>query len=104
MPNDARSPITTITTLALQITRKHPEAEGLARDILTAVAQVKEAPTPRSIGSLVPRPETTYLLYCPAEGGWHTGERHGRRWVSTVEVECDLHPTHGILVPGAPEE
>jgi hypothetical protein len=44
-------------------------------------------------------PERTLLLFCPEQGGWHTGEWWEGNWVSSAEIELVLEPTHGPTFP-----
>jgi hypothetical protein len=48
----------------------------------------------------------SYLLFCPGQGGWRVGEwqRGGisGNWVSVVDFEHELAPSHIVLGPSAP--
>jgi hypothetical protein len=42
------------------------------------------------------------LLYCPEQGGWYTGEWLGGTWLSAMDAEQELRPTHWIIAPPPP--
>jgi hypothetical protein len=44
------------------------------------------------------------LLYCPEQGGWHTGEWVGPNFVSSKGMHCRLEATHLIDAPPNAEE
>jgi hypothetical protein len=48
--------------------------------------------------------ERTVLLYCPEQGGWHTGEWFEGRWVSSADIETTLEPTHWMATPPESKE
>jgi hypothetical protein len=48
-------------------------------------------------------PEHTLLLYCPQDGGWHTGVFFEGRWLDSATLTRELHPTHFTDVPPEPE-
>jgi hypothetical protein len=39
------------------------------------------------------------LLYCPKQGGWHTGVWADGRWVARIAPTIELEPTHWMLAP-----
>jgi hypothetical protein len=41
------------------------------------------------------------LLYCPAEGGWHTGLWWDGAWRLQYDIQQVLTPTHWLPVPHA---
>jgi hypothetical protein len=47
---------------------------------------------------------TTLLVYCPNEGGWHTAEWWGVKWLDAATLSHELEPTHWTTVPGNPRE
>jgi len=41
-------------------------------------------------------------LFCPEQGGWHTGIRFEGRWLAHVSTEIELRPTHWLPAPPDP--
>jgi hypothetical protein len=57
------------------------------------------------IATLAPTPDTSYLLYCPEQGGWHVGEWwnvEGGFWTAAIDTNWLLEPTHWLPVPPDP--
>jgi hypothetical protein len=42
------------------------------------------------------------LLFCPDQGGWHTGVRFEGRWLAHISTEIVLRPTHWLPAPADP--
>jgi hypothetical protein len=42
------------------------------------------------------------LLFCPDQGGWHTGVCFLGRWLAYYDTSVVLHPSHWLPVPGDP--
>jgi hypothetical protein len=42
------------------------------------------------------------LLFCPEQGGWHTGIRFEGRWLAHISTEIVLGPTHWLPAPADP--
>jgi hypothetical protein len=42
------------------------------------------------------------LLFCPEEGGWHTGIWFLGRWLAYYDTSVVLHPSHWLPVPDDP--
>lgn len=63
---------------------------------------------PQPITTLQPKPDTSYLLFCPEQGGWHTGEwwnvEGAGRWIAVIDTESELYPTHWMSAPADPSE
>jgi hypothetical protein len=50
--------------------------------------------------------ETSVLLFCPEQGGWHVGQWWGvdrARWVAVIDDAIELDPTHWMAAPADPE-
>ena len=47
-------------------------------------------------------PESRVLLFCPEQGGWHTGEWWEGEWRSSACLAEALEPTHFALLPEEP--
>jgi len=44
------------------------------------------------------------LLYCPEQGGWHTGFCFGGVWFASIDNSISLEPSHWTYVPEDPPE
>jgi hypothetical protein len=56
--------------------------------------------TPRPINTAPEHDEeTVVLLYCPEQGGWHTGVYFEGKWRLHFEVRFVLEPTHWLPAP-----
>jgi hypothetical protein len=42
------------------------------------------------------------LLFCPEQGGWHTGIWLNRRWVDYLTTQEQLYPSHWKTIPVDP--
>jgi hypothetical protein len=50
-----------------------------------------------------PREESSpLLLYCPEQGGWHTGVWFYGKWLAYIDTSIVLEPTHWTYPPTAP--
>jgi hypothetical protein len=58
-------------------------------------------PVPQPIVTAPQDRGKTLLLWCPAQGGWQTGQWSESGWVSTADDEVVLEPTHWIPSPPA---
>jgi hypothetical protein len=47
--------------------------------------------------------EMPLLLWCPDQGGWHTGVWFEHRWLDSVELDMELRPTHWMPAPPPPQ-
>ena len=45
---------------------------------------------PFPIGGAPPIDDLVLLLFCPEQGGWHTGVRFEGRWLAHVSTEIEL--------------
>jgi hypothetical protein len=43
-----------------------------------------------------------FLLWCPEQGGWHTGVWSAGRWVDSLTLSDPLEPTHWLETPPDP--
>ena len=62
-----------------------------------------DLPRPQLIATAPREPGRILLLYCPEQGGWHTGEWHEGVWTDALTRIKNLEPTHWIGVPPSPE-
>src|SRR3954452_24969869 len=49
-------------------------------------------------------PERTLLLFCPEQGGWHTGLFVEGRWLDFATLTLELEPTYWLPEPREPDE
>lgn len=59
-------------------------------------------PAPKDIETAPRALESRILLWCPDEGGWHSGEWFQGRWVSSACLTEVLEPTHWLPLPPDP--
>jgi hypothetical protein len=57
---------------------------------------------PFSIEGAPPIDDLVLLLFCPEQGGWHTGVRFEGRWLAHISTEIVLRPTHWFPAPADP--
>ena len=57
---------------------------------------------PQPIETAPREEERTLLLYCPEQGGWHTGQWWERAWRDAASLSEVLAPTHWTDPPPAP--
>jgi hypothetical protein len=48
-------------------------------------------------------PERTLLLFCPEQGGWHTGVFVEGRWLDFATLTLALEPTYWLPEPPEPD-
>ena len=94
-----------IVDIAHRIDARDPQRAELVRAIMFAVAEARLGERPRPIETAPHVPTRIFLLYCPKQGGWQTGEWYPQkdRWVSNMNMET-LHPTHWTGVPREPQQ
>ena len=44
------------------------------------------------------------LLWCPDQGGWHTGVWFGGVWFAYIDTSIALEPSHWLYLPADPPE
>jgi hypothetical protein len=60
--------------------------------------------------ALIPQPISTapqeedrpLLLFCPEQGGWHTGIWFLGKWLAYIDTSVVLSPSHWLPVPPEP--
>jgi hypothetical protein len=73
-----------------------------ALDHVDLLRAQEAAAWPQPIETLTPKPDTSYLLFCPDQGGWRVGEWwaiEGGRWIAAIDTESELYPTHWTPAP-----
>jgi hypothetical protein len=69
-----RSPFEIITNLARQTAGDHPPAAPATQVIHAALKRNPKAPEPCPMGAHPRELDRRLLLFCPEQGGWHSGE------------------------------
>ena len=67
----------------------------------TPIVRGRTYPISQITGTLK-EPEVRHLLFCPAQGGWHTGEWREGAWRRSACLTKFLEPTHFALLPEEP--
>jgi hypothetical protein len=62
-----------------------------------------EAACPRPIPSAPTDEEQPLLLFCPEQGGWHTGVCFRGIWLAYIDSCTRLSPTHWLPFPQEPD-
>jgi hypothetical protein len=61
--------------------------------------------TPEPIEAAPPFTDTSpLLLFCPEQGGLHSGVWFYGKWLAYIDSSIILHPTHWMMAPVDPEE
>jgi hypothetical protein len=61
--------------------------------------------TPEPIETAPPITDTSpLLLFCPEQGGWHSGVWFYGKWLAYIDSSIILHPTHWMMAPVDPED
>jgi hypothetical protein len=71
---------------------------------------MKDGSVPASVFALGPFPiegaprmeDLVLLLFCPEQGGWHTGVRFAGRWLAHISTKIVLRLTHSLPAPADP--
>jgi hypothetical protein len=48
--------------------------------------------------------EKSILLYCPIQGGWHTGLWVAGAWFDSISLDVELYPSHWLPTPPDPSD
>ena len=59
---------------------------------------------PRPISTAPQQEDHPLLLFCPEQGGWHTGVWFLGKWLAYIDTSVILAPTYWALVPVDPSE
>ena len=85
------------------MTSETPKARA-QRYINTAVkASAATFPRPDPVATAPRERGRMLLLYCPGQGGWHTGEWHQGEWTDALTRRKHLKPTHWMEAPPDPK-
>ena len=57
---------------------------------------------PRLISTAPESDERPLLLFCPEQGGWHTGVWFHGKWLAFIDTSVVLGPTYWLPVPPDP--
>jgi hypothetical protein len=69
------------------------------------LVQAQRAVGPQLIQTAPRQHETSILLFCPEQGGWHVGQWWGvdrARWIAVIDAAIELEPTHWMPAPAGP--
>lgn len=74
--------------------------------LLESFVTASSSNEPTLAGDFAPKPDRSYLLYCPELGGWHVGLWctliDPGRWVLAFDTMVELYPSHVVAAPGDP--
>jgi hypothetical protein len=89
--------------LVVQTGRKHSIDKRETLETLRLLQQLRAErryPPLEPIGTAPEEPGRPLLLWCPEQAGWQTGEwLNERGWVSTLDANTHLEPTHWMEAP-----
>lgn len=60
--------------------------------------------TPAPITTAPTNDTPPLLLFCPEQGGWHSGIWFYGKWLAYIDDSIILHPTHWMQAPFDPDE
>jgi hypothetical protein len=61
-------------------------------------------PSPQPIKTAPRQEDRRLLLWCPEQGGWHTGEWCDGRWLDSLTLTEELQPVSWTEVPSNASE
>lgn len=59
---------------------------------------------PQPISTAPQEDDKPLLLFCPHQGGWHTGVWFRGKWLAYVDTSVVLEPSHWLSVPADPPD
>ena len=60
--------------------------------------------TPKPISTAPQVDDQPLLLFCPDQGGWHTGVWFRGKWLAYIDSSVVLEPSHWLPVPADPAD
>jgi hypothetical protein len=60
--------------------------------------------TPQPISTAPEEDDKPILLFCPDQGGWHTGVWFRGKWLAYIDMSVVLEPSHWLPVPADPPD
>lgn len=60
--------------------------------------------TPQPISTAPEENDKPLLLFCPDQGGWHTGVWFRGKWLAYIDMSVVLQPSHWLPVPTDPPD
>ncbi|WP_262271531.1 hypothetical protein [Microvirga yunnanensis] len=60
--------------------------------------------TPQPISTAPQEDDQPLLLFCPHQGGWHTGVWFRGKWLAYIDGSVVLEPSHWLPVPVDPPD
>jgi hypothetical protein len=85
------------TTKAFLGTIPHEAGSGLARETCLrhrTPPQQDARMTPQPISTAPEEDDKPILLFCPEQGGWHTGVWFRGKWLAYIDMSVVLRPSH----------
>jgi hypothetical protein len=58
--------------------------------------------TPQPISTAPHEEDAPLLLFCPEQGGWHTGVWFLGKWLAYIDTSVVLQPSHWLPIPPEP--
>jgi hypothetical protein len=93
-----------IPKIANELAVAHPKAPDLVQELFAlAMDLALEERRPQPIETAPDQTGLVLLLFCPRQGGWHTGEWFQGEWTDTLTRGKSLEPTHWMDVPPEPD-
>ena len=97
------APLHRLGSIAAELTRTHPNASDLVQELFALAAYLtRQEQTIEPIETAPQDAGLQLLLYCPTQGGWHTGEWYQGAWTDALTRVKNLHPTYWTDLPRAP--
>ncbi len=62
------------------------------------------AMTPQRVSAAPQEDDQPLLLFCPDQGGWHTGVWFRGKWLAYIDTSVVLEPSHWLPVPADPPD
>jgi hypothetical protein len=87
-----------IAKIANELAVAHPKAPDLVQELFAlAMDLALEERRPQPIETAPDQMGLVLLLFCPRQGGWHTGEWFHGEWTDALTRGKSLEPTHSDL-------
>jgi hypothetical protein len=71
-----------------------------AREV--AISTILPQIVPQPISTAPQEEDWPLLLFCPDQGGWHTGVWFWGKWLAYIDTSTVLEPSHWLPVPPDP--
>jgi hypothetical protein len=92
-----------IPRIANELAVAHPKAPDLVQELFALARDLAfEERRPQPIETAPDEAGLVLLLFCPRQGGWHTGEWFQGAWTDALTRGKGLEPTHWADLPDRP--